>query len=420
MKTIWRATASVACLIVVAALLECGSSHTIPPLIINTAALPNGTAGTPYSEQVQASGGVGPYNWGLGTGTLPANLQIQSNGTSTATISGTPDTPVQGDSFTIKVSDSASQSASQPYKVSILALPDTLTLSSASLNFNAQLNGTASGTQSATLTNTGSAAVAINSVASTGNNAADFGQSNTCLSSLAAGASCAITVTFTPSQAGPRVASITIDDDTTGSPHQIGLNGIGLSAGANATLSAASLTFNGQEIGTTSPPLTLTLTNYGEAALNIASISASGNFSQSSTCGPTLAPGANCPINVSFSPASSGALTGSLSVNDNMTGSPQTVTLSGNGAASGTPVLSGFCVDNSSDPNECGRASQSADCPVGEAAASPSSFECSEISSPTPIDNSKGCTGTFHTVSFRGVCGTQAAASRVAARKSCK
>lgn len=238
MKTLWRAARAVAGLIVVAALLHCGSSHTVPTLTITTAALPNGTAGTQYTEQVQATGGVGPFLWGLKTGVLPNNLQLQSSGTNIAIISGMPDTPVQSDQFTVKVTDSATQSASQPYTLSILGLPDTLTLSPATLNFDAQLDGTTSPTQSATLTNTGDTAVAINSVAPTGNNAADFSQRNNCVPNLAAGANCVITVTFTPGQAGPGVAAITINDDTEGSPHQLGLNGIGLSPGANATLSA--------------------------------------------------------------------------------------------------------------------------------------------------------------------------------------
>lgn len=86
----------------------------------------------------------------------------------------------------------------------------------------------------------------------------------------------------------------------------MGLNGIGLSPGANATLSATTLTFNGQELGTTSPAQTLTLTNYGEATLNIGGIAASGNFSESNTCGPTLAPGASCPISFLFHPLHQG------------------------------------------------------------------------------------------------------------------
>ena len=234
MKSLLQFALSVTCLVAVATLLECGggSSQSVQPLIITSATLPNGAAGTQYNQSVQATGGVAPYTWSVSNGILPHNLQLGSSNSNSDTISGTPDTPVQAEAFSIKVTDFAGQSATQQYKVSILGLPDTLTLSPASLSFNPRLDGTASATQTATLTNTGTSAVAVNSVLSTGNNSSDFTQSNTCASGLEPGANCAISVTFTPSQAGPRVASITINDDTTGDPHQLGLNGIGLTTGA--------------------------------------------------------------------------------------------------------------------------------------------------------------------------------------------
>lgn len=419
MKSIWRAGMSVACLLAIAGLLRCGGSGHTTLLTITSATLPNGTAGSNYNQSIQAVGGVAPFHWDVSAGTLPNNLQLGSSSTNTDTISGTPDTPVQADAFTIKVTDSAGQSATQPYKVSIMGLPDTLTLSPASLSFNPQLEGTASATQTATLTNTGTAAVAVNSVVSTGNNSADFTQSNKCASGLAPAANCLISVTFTPSQAGPRVASITINDDTNGSPHQLGLNGIGLSPGANATLSATSLTFSGQEVGTTSPAQTLTLTNYGEATLTIGSITASGNFSESNTCAPTLAPGANCPINVSFSPTTAGALTGSLMVNDNSTGSPQTVTLSGSGASGGTWVLNGLC-ENSDPAQGCNAADDLAECPAGVVATTPASLEC--LTNTTTVDNSRTCSATTRRGTVTGWCSAvpATASSRKAVRKSCK
>lgn len=120
MKSLWRIVCPLGCLVAIATLLECGgSSHNIAPMTITTAALPNGTAGTPYSEQVQASSGVSPYTWALGSGALPQGLQLGPGTGNTVTISGTPDTPVQADAFSVKVTDSASQSANQPYLVSI-------------------------------------------------------------------------------------------------------------------------------------------------------------------------------------------------------------------------------------------------------------------------------------------------------------
>jgi hypothetical protein len=66
------------------------------------------------------------------------------------------------------------------------------------------------------------------------------------------------------------------------------------------------------------------------------SITTSANFSQTNTCGGTLAAGKSCTISVIFTPTQVGSLTGTLYVNDNGTNSPQTVSLSGTGKAQAT------------------------------------------------------------------------------------
>jgi Abnormal spindle-like microcephaly-assoc'd, ASPM-SPD-2-Hydin len=100
-------------------------------------------------------------------------------------------------------------------------------------------------------------------------------------------------------------------------------------------VSAASLGFGTEIVGETSQPLPLTLANSGTAILNITSITATANFGETHDCGPTLAAGANCTINVTFQPAAAGDLTGMISISDNAAGSPHTVLLSGSGSISG-------------------------------------------------------------------------------------
>ena len=95
------------------------------------------------------------------------------------------------------------------------------------------------------------------------------------------------------------------------------------------------LTFDVQAVGTTSPPETVTLANQGNAALTIKSIDASGDFAQTNNCGATLSAGANCIINVVFSPTGNGNRTGSVTLTDNASDSPQSVTLGGAGTSSG-------------------------------------------------------------------------------------
>jgi hypothetical protein len=335
MKSVVHLTGVVSCVICLGLLSNCGgasSQQSLQQLTIAPAALPNGTSETPYSQTIQASGGVAPFTWTVSAGALPHNLALSTSATNTVTISGTPDTAAQGVTFTVKVTDTAGQSATQIYIVSILLEPDTLTLEPAVLNFAPQLVGTASVAQTETITNTGSSEVALSSIALTGTDATDFGQ-NGCGSSVAAAANCSISVTFTPSQLGPRSASIIITDSTVGSPHSVSLSGVGLTSGPSATLSATSLAFGAQTIGFGGTPQSVTLTNYGMATLTIVSIATSADFSDSTTCGSALASGATCDVSVTFTPSQTGGVNGAITITENAAGTPQTISLSGTGVA---------------------------------------------------------------------------------------
>jgi hypothetical protein len=102
----------------------------------------------------------------------------------------------------------------------------TVSVTPASLTFGSQSVGTTSVPQAVTLSNTGSATLAIWSIGAAG----DFAQSNTCGTSLAAGASCAVSVTFTPTAAGARTGSLSIANNAATSPQAVALTGTGASA----------------------------------------------------------------------------------------------------------------------------------------------------------------------------------------------
>ena len=104
----------------------------------------------------------------------------------------------------------------------------TVSLSTSSLSFANQIIGTASLPQVVMVTNTGTAALNISSVAITGANTGDFGQSNTCSLPVGPSASCTISVVFTPTAPGSRSASVTITDNASGSPHSVTLSGTGI------------------------------------------------------------------------------------------------------------------------------------------------------------------------------------------------
>ncbi len=199
----------------------------------------------------------------------------------------------------------------------------------AELIFTSQPVGSTSTPQTVTVTNTGTLAVSLSSVTIAGPNAGDFAQTNTCGSTLAGGASCQISVNFTPAAAGNPVATLNVADSAVGSPQTVALAGTGL--GPVGSLSPSSVTFTSQYVGTSGLPQTVTLTNTGNGALTITGVTTSpSDFGSLSTCGNSLAAGANCAIGVFFDPTVAGARTGTLTITDNA-GSPQVVTLSGSG-----------------------------------------------------------------------------------------
>jgi hypothetical protein len=78
-----------------------------------------------------------------------------------------------------------------------------------------------------TLTNVGSTLLSITSISFAGTNPSDFSQTNTCGTSVVAGGSCTLTLTFHPTATGTRSASISITDNGGASPQSISLSGVG-------------------------------------------------------------------------------------------------------------------------------------------------------------------------------------------------
>lgn len=114
-------------------------------------------------------------------------------------------------------------------------------LSITSLNFANQAAGLTSPSQAVTLTSFGTVSLTLNSISITGTNVGDFGQTNNCGSSLAPGASCQINVTFTPSGAPSRAATLQLNDSAPNSPQTVALAGT-VQDFSLATTSQASLT----------------------------------------------------------------------------------------------------------------------------------------------------------------------------------
>jgi hypothetical protein len=225
---------------------------------------------------------------------------------------------------TVAVSDNAWASP-QTVALSGAGSMPAVTLSTAFLRFVDQPLGITSNPQTVTLTNSGGAPLNISGIGTSG----DYAQANTCLSPIEAGASCTISVTFTPTIVGGQSGTLTISDDAPGSPHTVALNGIGV--GPVVTLSTTSLLFADQPLGTTGKASLVTLSNTGNAPLTLSEIAASGDYAQTNTCVSPLAPRTYCTISITFTPTVVGGLSGTLTIVDDALGSPHTVALNGVG-----------------------------------------------------------------------------------------
>jgi ASPM-SPD-2-Hydin domain-containing protein len=121
-----------------------------------------------------------------------------------------------------------------------------VTLSPGSLSFGPQVIGTSSSAQGISLQNTGGSTLTISSFGLSGTNVTNFSQGNNCGSSLAAGVSCTMNVTFTPlSPAGGKTASVTISDNAAGSPHTASLTGAAVTSTGAVTIYPVATTMPG-------------------------------------------------------------------------------------------------------------------------------------------------------------------------------
>ena len=248
--------------------------------------------------------------------------------------------PFTAPGFGLPIAFSVAPGSSQPI------VGPVATLTPGNPVFGSSTVGIAAPTQSLMLSSTGDQALSVNAVSLTGLNAGDFSQIDNCNAPtvLKPTTSCLITVTFTPTASGSRLGQFTVTDNAPGSPQSVPLTGSGLGAPPPApaiTFTPGTLNFSALSPGSTSLPLSVTLTNSGNAPLNISSISLGGSnpadFSApSSNCtAAPIAPGASCIATESFTPLAAGFRQAALIFADNAAGSPQSITLIG---TEGSPV----------------------------------------------------------------------------------
>ena len=218
---------------------------------------------------------------------------------------------------------------------STLAGAQKVKLAPTALAFGNQLVNAASSSKSITLTNTDVvSSLAISSIEASGN----YAQTNNCGNSVAPGAKCTITVTFTPTVAGAITGAITLMDNAANSPQLDNLSGTGIYP---LSFTPTSLSFGTVSVGNTSAAKIITLTNNRDSAMSL-SFNASGNFAVSgsgTTCTASLGPKASCAIAVTFAPTTIGTIKGALTLIHDAGFSPREACLTGTGSGSATASL---------------------------------------------------------------------------------
>jgi hypothetical protein len=164
---------------------------------------------------------------------------------------------------------------------------------------------------------------------------------NSCPNPMPGFTGCALPVVFSPKSPGPQQGTLTVSYPGITVQSVIALKGSGIQPGISLPGSVA---FGNQLLGT-SATQTVMLESSGTAPLNIASISTTGDFTQTNNCGSSVAAGSSCLVTIQFAPSATGSRIGTLSVSDNAPGSPHTTALSGNGtdfglggSTAGTPT----------------------------------------------------------------------------------
>jgi len=210
-----------------------------------------------------------------------------------------------------------------PETVNLSGIGTAIQVSPLSMTFASTFIGSTTAAKTITVKNLGTTAISISSIAAVG----DFAQTNTCGTTLAAAASCAIHVTFSPLTSGTLYGGVNIQSNDPANPVTIDVSGTATAV----NLSQTSLTFPTQKVGTTSTPIKFTISNTSATPLAIGTLATTGDFAQTSTCVSPLAAGANCTVSITFTPTATGTRTGTFSISDSDFQSPQNVSLTGSG-----------------------------------------------------------------------------------------
>jgi Abnormal spindle-like microcephaly-assoc'd, ASPM-SPD-2-Hydin/Protein of unknown function (DUF1573) len=184
--------------------------------------------------------------------------------------------------------------------------------------------------QTVLIQNSGTAALTVSQATASGTG---FSISGLAIpATIAAGGSTTFNVSFAPAGAGAASGSVSIVSNAPGSPTALPLSGTGVSTTMSLSASTTNLIFGSVSIGSNSSQ-PVTLTNNGNSTVTIGSVSATGaGFSTSGvSAGQTIGAGQTASLSVKFTPASTAAVSGTVTVTSNATNSPISISVSGTG-----------------------------------------------------------------------------------------
>jgi hypothetical protein len=202
-----------------------------------------------------------------------------------------------------------------------------VTLSATKLAFVKTPIGQTSPSKSITLTNTGGSTLNISSITISGN---FIIQNNTCGAQVQAGASCKVTMAFTPTAKGMRKGTLTFNDNAANSPQTVALSG----TGESIALSPNPVNYGTVVVGQSSTQA-VTVKNVSTATVSLTGFTITGQTTDFSitanSCGGTITAGGTCSISVKFAPTVKGKRHGQLNVLNNGGGASSPDKLTGTG-----------------------------------------------------------------------------------------
>jgi cytochrome c553 len=220
-----------------------------------------------------------------------------------------------------------------------------IAISPANLSFNPATVGQSSSALSTTITNSGTTSLQLSSINLSSSDFAITGGTCNSGASIAPNSSCTVAITFRPSVAGARSATLTLNHNGTSGSSQVGLSGTGNAAPqASIGMSASSLSFANLIVNTLSDAQTVTLTNSGQAPLSFTSLAINGanatSFQLAGTCSTqAVVPiGGQCTLSVKAQVSQAGTANAAIQIQSNASNGVAVLNLNAN-AAPATPMI---------------------------------------------------------------------------------